>query len=147
MKAGITGLPYSGKTTLFCALTGQDYTKLSHGKDIHVGSVKVPDDRLDKLYEIFTPKKKTNAVMEYFDLAGQSADKEKGMEPSALQTMKNANALIGNAKNNNSKYCWYNSIPCDCHSGCGLRNDKFRSQLNGCYWTDSKCESGCRGDL
>jgi ribosome-binding ATPase len=94
MKAGITGLPYSGKTTLFCALTGQDYTKLSHGKDIHVGTVKVPDARLDKLFEIFTPKKKTNATMEYFDLAGQSADKEKGMEPQALQTMKNANALI-----------------------------------------------------
>ncbi|MFC1649960.1 redox-regulated ATPase YchF [Candidatus Latescibacterota bacterium] len=94
MKAGITGLPYSGKTTLFCALTGQDYTKLSHGKDIHVGTVKVPDARLDKLYEIFTPKKKTNATMEYFDLAGQSSDKKKGMEPQALQTMKNANALI-----------------------------------------------------
>ena len=62
MKAGITGLPYSGKTTLFCALTGQEYAKLSHGKDIHVGTVKVPDARLDKLDEIFTPKKKTNLL-------------------------------------------------------------------------------------
>ncbi len=94
MKTGITGLPYSGKTTLFCALTGQEYAKLSHGKDIHVGTVKVPDERLDRLFEIFTPKKKVNATMEFFDLAGQSSDHEKGMEPQALQTMKNANALI-----------------------------------------------------
>ena len=33
MKAGITGLPYSGKTTLFCALTGQDYGVLAHGRE------------------------------------------------------------------------------------------------------------------
>ena len=94
MKAGITGLPYSGKTTLFCALTCQDYSKLSHGKDIHIGTVKVPDQRLDTLYELFKPKKKTNVTMEYFDIAGQSAEKGRGMEPHILQTLKNASSLI-----------------------------------------------------
>jgi hypothetical protein len=70
MKAGITGLPFSGKTTLFCALTGQRYDVLSHGKDVHVGAVKVPDSRLDRLFEMFKPKRITYATMEYFDVAG-----------------------------------------------------------------------------
>jgi len=94
MKAGITGLPYSGKTTLFCALTGQEFSKLSHGKDIHMGIVKVPDTRLDNLYEMFKPKKKTCVTMEYFDIAGQSSEEKKGMEPQVLQTLKNAESLI-----------------------------------------------------
>lgn len=94
MKAGITGLPYSGKTSLFCALTGQEYGSLSHGKDIHIGTVPVPDSRLDRLYDMFTPKKKTPATMEYFDVAGQAAGKGKGMDPQILQTLKNADSLI-----------------------------------------------------
>jgi ribosome-binding ATPase len=94
MKTGITGLPYSGKTTLFCALTGQDYSALAHGKDIHIGIVKVPDARLDRLYEMFKPKKITYAVMEYFDIAGQASTHGKGMESQTLQTLKNADSLI-----------------------------------------------------
>ncbi|MHB9029499.1 MAG: DUF933 domain-containing protein [Candidatus Latescibacterota bacterium] len=94
MKAGITGLPFSGKTALFCALTGQKYEDLSHGKDVHVGTVKVPDTRLERLYEMFRPKKITHAVMEYFDIAGQAGGKGKGMDPQVLQTLKNADSLI-----------------------------------------------------
>ncbi len=94
MKAGITGLPYSGKTTLFCALTGQQYDALSHSKDVHVATVKVPDARLDRLYEMFTPKKITYATMEYFDVAGQAAGKGKGVDSQAIQTLKNADSLI-----------------------------------------------------
>jgi GTP-binding protein YchF len=94
MKAGITGLPFSGKTALFCALTGQKYEDLSHGKDMLVGTVKVPDTRLERLYEMFQPKKITHAVMEYFDIAGQAGGKGKGMDSQALQTLKNADSLI-----------------------------------------------------
>ena len=94
MKAGITGLPFSGKTTLFCALTGQDYSKFSHSKDIHIGTVNVPDPRLSTLFEIFQPKKITYATMEYFDVAVQPSGKGKGMEPQVLQTLKNADSLI-----------------------------------------------------
>jgi ribosome-binding ATPase len=94
VKAGITGLPYSGKTMLFCALTGQRYDTLSRGKDIHVGSVKVPDSRLERLYEMFRPKKITHAVMEYFDVAGQAPVQGKTMEPQVMQTLKNADSLI-----------------------------------------------------
>lgn len=94
MKTGITGLPYSGKTTLFCALTGQNYESLPHGKDIHPGTVRVPDERLDRLYEMFKPKKKTHATMEYFDVAGHTAGQSKMMDPGVLQAFKNANSLI-----------------------------------------------------
>jgi GTP-binding protein YchF len=94
MKAGITGLPFSGKTALFCALTGQKYEDLSHGKDVHMGTVKVPDPRLERLFEMFHPKKMTHAVMEYFDVAGQSGGKGKGMDSQVLQTLKNADSLI-----------------------------------------------------
>lgn len=94
MKAGITGLPYSGKTTLFCALTGQSFDKLSHGKEVHIGTVNVPDKRLDTIYEIFKPKKKVYATMEYFDIAGQSSGSGKGMEAYVLQILKNAHSLI-----------------------------------------------------
>ena len=94
MKAGITGLPFSGKTTLFCALTGQDYSKYSHSKDIHIGIVNVPDSRLDTLFEIFRPKKITYATMEYFDVAVKPSAEGKGMEPQVLQTLKNADSLI-----------------------------------------------------
>jgi len=94
MKAGITGLPYSGKTTLFCALTGQNYNKFSHSKDIHVGIIPVPDERLDRLFEVFQPKKKTYATMEYFDIAGSSVGSDRAMEPQVLQTLRNADSLI-----------------------------------------------------
>lgn len=94
MKTGITGLPYSGKTTLFCALTSQDYESLGHGRDIHIGTVSVPDERLERLYDMVLPKKMTHATMEYFDIAGQSAGRDKKIEPKALQALRNAESLI-----------------------------------------------------
>ena len=87
-------MPYSGKTSLFCALTSQDYESLGHGRDIHIGTVKVPDVRLDMLTEIIKPKKYTYATMEFFDIAGQSAGTDKVIEPKSLQALKNAESLI-----------------------------------------------------
>ena len=94
MKTGITGLPFSGKTTLFSALTGQDYESLAHGRDIHIGTITVPDKRLERLNEMFMPKKMTHATMEIFDVAGQAAGEGKTMEAKTLQTLKNADSLI-----------------------------------------------------
>jgi len=94
MKTGITGLQFSGKTTLFCALTGQDYEALSHKRDVHYGTVKVPDKRLDTLYEMIQPKKLTHATMECFDVAGGAAGADKTIEPKSLQALKNADSLI-----------------------------------------------------
>lgn len=94
MKTGITGLPFSGKTTLFCALTGQRYDALAHTREIHMGTVKVPDPRLERLFEIFRPMRMTPATMEFFDIAGQAQASGKGMDPQTMQTLRNADALI-----------------------------------------------------
>lgn len=94
MKTGITGLPYSGKTTLFCSLTGQKYGLLTHSIETHLGMVNIPDTRLEKLYDIIKPKKTVYTTMEFFDIAGQSVVQGRVMEPSTLQTLKNADSLI-----------------------------------------------------
>lgn len=81
MKIGIVGLPLSGKTTLYNALTGADAATaefIGGKKDPNISIVKVPDDRLDRLTDIFKPKKTTRATIEYMDFAGLDAAQEKG---------------------------------------------------------------------
>lgn len=73
MKIALVGLSNSGKTTLFNALTGQnlDTTIYPTTSGTHnIGVVKVPDERLDKLSEIFKPKKTTYTTIEYIDYIG-----------------------------------------------------------------------------
>lgn len=78
MKIGIVGLAQSGKTTLFNALTGAHIETAAFSKEnAHRAVVKVPDDRLEQLTDIFQPKKKTPATIEYIDLAGLSPAQEK----------------------------------------------------------------------
>ncbi len=68
MKLGILGPPQSGKTTLFAALTrGQADAGSSRGEKIHLGSVKVPDARLERLRDMYQPKKFTPAKVDYVD--------------------------------------------------------------------------------
>jgi hypothetical protein len=73
LKVAIIGLSNSGKTTVFNALTGQNIDITIYpttSGEPHMGIVKVPDSRLDKLAEIFRPKKTTNASIEYIDYIG-----------------------------------------------------------------------------
>lgn len=73
MKVAIIGLSNSGKTTVFNALTGQNVETTVYpttSGDPNLGVVKVPDPRLDKLSEIFKPKKTTYASIEYIDYIG-----------------------------------------------------------------------------
>lgn len=73
MRIAIMGFPQSGKTTLFNVLarahapTGQ-FASSSGG--LNIGTVSVPDERLEKLRDLFSPKKYTPARVEYVDLAG-----------------------------------------------------------------------------
>ncbi|GAC1648916.1 MAG: redox-regulated ATPase YchF [Acidobacteriaceae bacterium] len=80
MKSGIIGLPQVGKTSLFKILTKQDVSDRGFSKpgETHLGVARVPDNRLDKLADLFHPKKTTHAVVEYADIAavGQEALKE-----------------------------------------------------------------------
>ena len=72
MNVGIIGLPLCGKTTLFNVLTGRHVQTggYSAGTGPNIGTVKVPDERIDQLSEIFRPKKTTYATVEYVDVAG-----------------------------------------------------------------------------
>jgi len=71
MQIGIVGLPQSGKSTLFQTITKTHLDSSAMAKvETHQSVIKVPDDRLDKLTEIFQPPKKTNATIEVLDIIG-----------------------------------------------------------------------------
>jgi GTP-binding protein YchF len=72
MKLGIIGLPQSGKTTVFNALTrGDRPVTMSGGRfEVHTAVVDVPDPRVDELSLLFHPKKTTYAKVTYADIAG-----------------------------------------------------------------------------
>src|SRR5579862_7368873 len=82
MKTGIIGLPQVGKTSLFRMLTKANLSEqaYSNPREAHIGVAKVPDDRLDRLAAMYSPKKLTHASVEYVDLGaiGQDALKESG---------------------------------------------------------------------
>jgi hypothetical protein len=81
MLIGIVGLPLSGKTTLFNALTGSRIHVDPFGgrRETHRAVVQVPDPRLHKLAEIFLPEKLTPATVEYVDTAGvRESDRARG---------------------------------------------------------------------
>jgi GTP-binding protein YchF len=75
MKLGIIGLPQSGKTTLFNALTRNNTpTTASAGRiEVHTAVVDVPDPRVDRLSGMFKPKKTIYAKVTYADIAGLEA--------------------------------------------------------------------------
>jgi len=71
MQIGIVGLPLSGKSTLFQTITKTHLDPASLAKvESHQAVIKVSDERLDKLTEIFKPKKKVNATIEVIDVVG-----------------------------------------------------------------------------
>lgn len=73
MKIGIVGLPYSGKTSFFNALTLSGAERTSGQKTRgELAVIKVPDERLDFLTSIFNPRKKVNATLEIDDFMGSS---------------------------------------------------------------------------
>ncbi len=70
MKAGILGLSLVGKSTLFRLLTGNPGGEHGGRPEIRVGVARVPDPRVDALGDIFKPKKRTWATVEYVDVPG-----------------------------------------------------------------------------
>ncbi|MBR5252229.1 MAG: 50S ribosome-binding GTPase, partial [Oscillospiraceae bacterium] len=73
MKLGIVGLPNVGKSTLFNAITNAGAQSANFPFCTiapNVGVVSVPDERLDKLEEMYNPKKYTPAIIEFVDIAG-----------------------------------------------------------------------------
>ncbi len=80
MKTGIIGLPQVGKTSLFRILTKAHLSDQAYAnpREAHIGVAKVPDERLDRLAALYSPKKLTHASVEYVDVGaiGQEALKE-----------------------------------------------------------------------
>ena len=73
MRLGIIGLPNSGKTTIFNALTGSNLPTgagTSGQLEIHTATVNVPDPRVDKLSAMYNPKKTIYAQVTYVDIGG-----------------------------------------------------------------------------
>jgi len=77
MRLGIIGLPQSGKTTVFNALSRGDLPVTTSGGrfEVHTGVVDVPDVRIDRLSEMFKPKKTIYAKVTYADIAGLEGSK------------------------------------------------------------------------
>ncbi|MDD7288395.1 MAG: redox-regulated ATPase YchF, partial [Clostridiales bacterium] len=99
MKLGIVGLPNVGKSTLFNAITNAGAESANYPFctiDPNVGMVTVPDARLDKLAEIYNPKKKTPAVIEFVDIAGlvKGASKGEGLGNKFLANIRETDAIV-----------------------------------------------------
>ena len=97
MKLGIIGLPQSGKTTIYNALTrGNTPTTASAGRiEIHNAVVDVPDPRVTKLSGMFNPKKTIYAKVTYADIAGLEAGSAKsGISGQLLNQLNQMEGLI-----------------------------------------------------
>ena len=75
MKLGVIGLPQSGKTTVFEALTKNISESIHKGED-RIGTIRVPDGRIDKLSAMYQPQKTTYAQVEYFLPASAKTKKD-----------------------------------------------------------------------
>jgi GTP-binding protein YchF len=92
MKIGLVGFAGSGKTTVFNTMTGQD-VPVGYGGEVRLGIVRVPDERIDQLSRIFSPKKTTYAEMSFCDVPGEHGADQKGLSPRGLQQIRDQEAL------------------------------------------------------
>ena len=99
MKLGVVGLPNVGKSTLFNAITKAGAEAANYPFctiEPNTGMVAVPDERLDKLAEMYHPKKKTPAVIEFVDIAGlvKGASHGEGLGNKFLSHIRECEAIV-----------------------------------------------------
>lgn len=92
MKIGLVGFAGSGKTTVFNTMTGLD-APVGFGGEVRLGTVRVPDTRIDKLSAMFNPKKTTYAEMAFCDIPGEHGAEKKGLSSRGLQQIRDQEAL------------------------------------------------------
>jgi GTP-binding protein YchF len=92
MKVGLVGFAGSGKTTVFNTLTSL-HVPTGFGGEVHLGTVKVPDARIDALSKIFKPKKTTYAEIVFSDIPGEHGAESKGLSRKALERIREQDVL------------------------------------------------------
>jgi GTP-binding protein YchF len=92
MKIGLVGFAGSGKTTVFNTLTGL-HAPVGYGGELRLGTVKVPDERIDVLSKIYAPKKTTYAEIVFCDVPGEHGAERKGLSRKALQQIRDQDVL------------------------------------------------------
>jgi len=99
LKLGIVGLPNVGKSTLFNAITKAGAESANYPFctiDPNVGIVAVPDERLNKLAEMYQPEKVTHAAIEFVDIAGlvKGASRGEGLGNKFLANIREVDAIV-----------------------------------------------------
>ncbi len=99
MKLGMVGLPNVGKSTLFNAITNAGAQSANYPFctiEPNIGMVSVPDERLDRLAEMYQPDKFTPATIEFVDIAGlvKGASQGEGLGNKFLSHIREVDAII-----------------------------------------------------
>ena len=99
MKIGIVGLPNVGKSTMFNSITNAGAECANYPFctiEPNVGVVPVPDERIDKLTEMYNPEKTTHAVIEFVDIAGlvKGASKGEGLGNKFLSHIREVDSIV-----------------------------------------------------
>lgn len=92
MKFVLAGFAGSGKTTLFNAMTGLD-APVGYGGEVRVGTVRVPDPRVDLLSRLCAPQRTTHATINLRDVPGEYGASSQVLSPAALQQIRDREAL------------------------------------------------------
>ena len=93
MRLGIIGLPQSGKSTVFAALTRAEDVP-GHRSEDRISTIRVPDDRVDTLSAMYRPRKTTYAQVEYYLPGSQAAAADAGKDQQFWTPVRDCDALV-----------------------------------------------------